>query len=209
MRSVLNLTGDCLVPMSQSWAHRRNKKRSAAQSSLCLRAVHICRPNVHHWNLLSLSLTCFHVILLVTVVSSSPQNYVFSISETWILSELPVCLVCQPHVPSTGIFGFPEEEENKYWYTYKYLYIYCIDIDIINVVAWEYDEITREQTFCVSENLRNIKKLRENRKNLIKKGFLTFICEDVRILSDMIFLLINHFSNLSSKNDWKSIVAGS
>lgn len=145
MRSVLNLTGDCLVPMSQSWAHRRNKKRSAAQSSLCLRAVHICRPNVHHWNLLSLSLTCFCVILLVTVVSSSPQNYVFSISETWILSELPVCLVCQPHVPSTGIFGFPEEEENKYWYTYKYLYIYCIDIAIINVVAWEYDEIKRKQ----------------------------------------------------------------
>lgn len=80
--------------------------------------------NVHHWNLLSLSLTHFRVIVIVTVVSSSPQNYVFSISETWILSELPVCLVCQPHVPSTGIFGFPEEEENNYWHTHKYLYIF-------------------------------------------------------------------------------------
>lgn len=34
-------------------------------------------------------------------------------SETWILSELPVGLVCQPHIPSTGIFGFPDEEEEE------------------------------------------------------------------------------------------------
>ncbi len=52
-------------------------------------------------------------LCLVFTVVSSPQSYVFSVSETWILSELPVSVVCQPYVPSTGIFGFPEEEEEN------------------------------------------------------------------------------------------------
>ena len=54
--------------------------------------------------------TCF---LSAVAVASSPQRYVFNIRKTWALSELPVRPVGQPHVPTRGVFGFPEEGQTN------------------------------------------------------------------------------------------------
>lgn len=44
---------------------------------------------------------------------SSPHVYVLGVCEARILSELPVRIIWQPHVPAAGIFGFPEEEKEE------------------------------------------------------------------------------------------------
>lgn len=43
----------------------------------------------------------------------SPQSYIFKIRKTWILPELPVSAIGQPHIPSTGVFGSPGDRNRR------------------------------------------------------------------------------------------------
>lgn len=84
-----------------------------------------------------LPLMCLCLSPLAAANVPSPQSYVVDIGEARVLSELPVGPVCQPHVPSTGIFGFPQGERENSHLKASMIHrsVYLINLHVFNLYA--------------------------------------------------------------------------